>query len=165
MPIRLAQSEDLEQIVAIYNASIPGRMATADTLPIAVESRAKWFHAHEPSSRPLWVAQEEGKVTGYLGLRNFYGRPAYRITAEVAVYVHPEAHRRGIASGLLRHCLEHSPRLGLENLLAFVFAHNTPSVRLFERFGFERWGYLPAVADLDGRRVDLMIMGRKVGDQ
>ena len=39
--IRDAIDSDLETIVAIYNAAIPGRMATADTEPVAVESRAR----------------------------------------------------------------------------------------------------------------------------
>ena len=44
VPIRHAQPDDLPAIVAIYNASIPGRMATADTearrdLPGSLESR------------------------------------------------------------------------------------------------------------------------------
>ena len=39
MNIRDATKTDLESIVEIYNASIPGRRATADTQPIATESR------------------------------------------------------------------------------------------------------------------------------
>ena len=36
MPIRDAARSDLPQIVSIYNASIPGRMATADLVPVTV---------------------------------------------------------------------------------------------------------------------------------
>ena len=37
--IRDAARDDLPAIVAIYNASIPGRLATADTEPVTVASR------------------------------------------------------------------------------------------------------------------------------
>jgi len=47
-------------------------------------------------------------------------------------------------------------------LLAFVFGHNEPSVRLFEAHGFTRWGHLPRVATLDGREADLLILGRRL---
>ena len=172
MPIRNATIDDLPAIVAIYNASIPSRRATADTQPIAVESRRKWFENHGPT-RPLWVAEEadgsgkgsaspSSQVVGYLSFRNFYGRPAYHISAEMAVYVHPLHHRRGIGAALLERAIAVAPSLGLENLLAFVFAHNAPSLRLFERFGFERWGRLPGVAELDDVRVDLVILGRRI---
>ena len=38
MIIRDAREADLPAIVAIYNATIPERMATADTEPVSVES-------------------------------------------------------------------------------------------------------------------------------
>jgi L-amino acid N-acyltransferase YncA len=161
MTIRDGTLNDLPAIVAIYNASIPGRCATADTEPITVESRHKWFHNHD-RTRPLWVAEMDGRVVGYLSFRNFYGRPAYHITAEMAVYVHPSCQRRGIAARLLDKAVNAAPALGLENLLAFIFSHNEPSLGLFRRFGFEPWGRLPGVAELDGRRVDLTILGKKV---
>ena len=53
MPIRHAMAADLPAIVAIYNASIPGRMATADTQPVTVAQREEWFRAFDPDSRPL----------------------------------------------------------------------------------------------------------------
>ena len=56
-----------------------------------------------------------------------------------------------------------APQLGLRRLLAFIFAHNDPSLALFERAGFERWGLLPEVAELDGRLIDSAILGRRVG--
>ena len=161
MNIRDATIKDLPPIVAIYNASIPGRRATAETEPITVESRKTWFHNHD-AKHPLWVAEEDGKVVGYLSFRNFYGRPAYHVTAEMAIYVHPDHHRRGIAARLLEKAIDTAPSLGLENLLAFIFSHNEPSVGLFKKYGFERWGQLPGVADLDGKRVDLTILGRKI---
>ena len=56
MTIRDATEDDLPAIVAIYNASIPGRIATADTEPVSIESRRDWFRDHDPEKRPLWVA-------------------------------------------------------------------------------------------------------------
>lgn len=162
MVIRHAVPADLPALVAIYNASIPGRMATADTEPVTVESRAEWFRGFDPSSRPLWVWEEAGLLRGWLGLRSFYGRPAYHRTVESAVYVAPEARGRGIAAKLLDHALAACPGLGIANVLAFVFAHNEPSIVLFQRRGFERWGLLPRVCEMDGIERDVMILGRRV---
>jgi L-amino acid N-acyltransferase YncA len=47
-------------------------------------------------------------------------------------------------------------------LLGFIFAHNRPSIALFEQAGFARWGLLPCVAELDGTERDLAILGRRV---
>jgi phosphinothricin acetyltransferase len=43
MIIRDAVESDLPEIVSIYNAPIPGRLATADTEPAAVSGRRAWF--------------------------------------------------------------------------------------------------------------------------
>jgi len=160
--IRSATAADLPAIVAIYNAAIPGRMSTADTEPVSVGDRQEWFSGFDAASRPLWVYEADGTVLGWLGLRSFYGRPAYRKTVESAVYVHPAHQREGIARRLLDHALTECPKLGIANVLAFVFAHNMPSVTLFEAHGFGRWGLLPKVCEMDGREHDLLILGRRI---
>ena len=162
MTIRDATQADLSAIVAIYNAAIPGRMATADTQPVTVESRRDWFHDHNPNARPLWVALENNIIGGWLSFQSFYGRPAYRATAELSIYVAEDFQRKGIGSALLANAIEHAPRLGLKTLLGFIFAHNDASLRLFEKLGFQRWGVLPQVAELDGVERDLIIVGRRV---
>ncbi len=163
MDLRPATMDDLAAIVEIYNASIPARIATADTQPVSLESRRGWFHQHSPESHPLWVAEVDGSVAAWLGLAAFYGRPAYAHTAEVSLYVHPEHQRRGLGTALLQHALAQAPALHLETLLAFIFGHNLPSLVLFSRQAFERWGLLPQVAELDQVRRDLVILGRAVG--
>jgi L-amino acid N-acyltransferase YncA len=162
MTIRHARTGDLPAIVAIYNAAIPGRMATADTEPVNVAQREEWFASFTPESRPLWIYESEGAVVGWLSLRSFYGRPAYRRTVESGVYVAPEHQRAGIARKLLSHALEECPRLGIANVLAFVFSHNMPSVTLFEAHGFGRWGLLPKVCEMDGREHDVLILGKRL---
>jgi L-amino acid N-acyltransferase YncA len=163
-PIRFAQPADLPRIVAIYNASIPGRMATADTEPVTVASRESWFAEFDPARRPLWVLTDltAGTVLGWLSLRSFYGRPAYAATVEAGVYTDLSARRRGVGKSLLNHAIASCPRLGIRTILAFVFAHNAPSIALFERAGFAAWGRLPAVAELDGVERDLAILGRRI---
>jgi len=139
-------------------------MATADTSPVTVADRVAWFRAFSPEERPLWVNSEgaNAPIDGWLGLRSFYGRPAYQATVEVGVYIAPAARRHGLARTLLEHAVHAAPTLGVRTLLGFIFAHNTPSLALFEQAGFARWGMLPRVAELDGTERDLAILGRRV---
>jgi L-amino acid N-acyltransferase YncA len=162
MTIRHARRSDLPGIVAIYNASIPGRMATADLTPVTVADREAWFSEFDPARRPLFVACADGadEALGWLSLRSFYGRPAYAGTVEVGIYTSPAARRQGYGRALLGHALRAAPSLGITRLLAFTFAHNEPSLALFRGFGFETWGRLPGVAKLDGVSRDLLILGR-----
>src|SRR5690606_24896892 len=103
---RPAKRDDLDQIVQIYNATIPSRQVTADTVPVSVESRVAWFAEHSPNFRPLWVAESESRIAGWLSFSSFYGRPAYDRTAELSVYVHEAFRKRGVASNFLRQALE-----------------------------------------------------------
>jgi phosphinothricin acetyltransferase len=162
MLIRDASESDLPDIVAIYNSTIPGRMVTADTEPVTVNDRLSWFHEHKKGFRPLRVAEDEGHVVAWLSFQSFYGRPAYRATAEISIYV-SEAHRKkGIGSMLLKRAITQGPGWGLKTLMGFIFAHNEPSLRLFEKYRFERWGHFPRVAELDGIERDLVIVGRRL---
>jgi L-amino acid N-acyltransferase YncA len=160
--VRDARAEDLPAIVAIYNETIPTRQATADLEEVSVESRQTWFERHGPGHHPLWVAEADGAVAAWLSFETWHERPAYARSAEVSVYVRSDQRRRGLGRLLLTRAIDRAPELGLRTLLGVVFAHNAGSVRLFEAFGFERWGLLPGIAELDGVERDVVILGRRV---
>ncbi|MSP21528.1 MAG: N-acetyltransferase family protein [Dehalococcoidia bacterium] len=159
---RVATRLDLPRILEIYNSTIPGRMATADLEPVSVESRVPWFEEHTPDQRPLWVAAESANVIAWLSFSSFYGRPAYSGTAELSIYVDETRRGEGLGAYLLEAALAHASRIGVTTLFGFIFAHNAPSLALFEGHGFARWAHLPRVAVLDGVERDLVIVGRRV---
>mgnify|MGYP001950957632 CR=1 FL=1 len=159
---RIATLEDLPIIVGIYNSTIPSRMVTADLEPVTVEDRLQWFHEHTPEKRPLWVVECEGNICGWVSLQSFYGRPAYHATVEISIYLHENYRGQGLGKKILSKVMEECPQFGIETLLAFIFGHNEPSLQLFYHFGFEKWGHLPEVAELDGVKRDLLILGRKI---
>ena len=162
--LRDATLADLPAIVDIYNSTVPMRTVTADTEPVSVESRLPWFHAHGPQTRPLWVAQrtDTDQLDGWVSFSDFYGRPAYRATAEVSIYLAETARGSGLGRTLLAQALAAAPGLGISTVLGFIFGHNEASLRLFRSFGFTPWGTLERVAVLDGIERDLIIMGRRV---
>src|ERR1700674_66175 len=156
---RDALPEDLPRIVDIYNETIPSRMVTADLSPVSVESRRAWFAEHTAQRRPLWVVEKAAQTVGWLSYQSFYGRPAYSVTGEISVYLDAQHRGRGLGRIVLQRAIDYAPHLGLRNLLGFIFLHNAPSLALFEGFGFARWGTLPDVAELDGVRRTLVIVG------
>ncbi len=166
--LRDARENDLPAIVEIYNAAIPGRMATADTVSISVESRADWFAQHNSQTRPLWVlerkleSESKLEIIAWISLNSFYGRPAYQATAEVSLYVASNHHGEGIGTRLLQKMIAHCPDFGVETLVGFVFAHNLASLKMNGKVGFQQWGFLPEVAQLDGEKRDLIIVGLKI---
>lgn len=165
MGLRVAVEQDLPRIVEIYNAAIPTRRSTADTEIVTTGSRLEWFRKHTPERRPLLVYEGAAEVVAWISFEDFYGRPAYQHTAELSIYVSPEHQGRLLGKRLLREAEELAPRLGIQNLVGFVFAHNTPSLRLLQAFGYQEWGRLPDVAQMDGKEYSLCILGKRLEDQ
>ena len=149
-------------MVAIYNSTVASRMVTADLAPVSVASRLTWFQEHNPHFRPLWVVEEAQSVIAWLSFSSFYGRPAYNKTAEISIYIDEAWRGQGLGSYLLKTAIARSPETGVDTLLGFIFGHNTHSLRLFKKFGFEQWGWLPKVAELEGVKRDLAILGLKI---
>ncbi|HJX26023.1 MAG TPA: GNAT family N-acetyltransferase [Chthoniobacterales bacterium] len=162
MRIRDALESDLPAIVDIYNATVPTRMVTAELEPTTVEARLPWFRTHTPDRHPFWVMEIDGQIAGWLSVQSFLPRCAYRGTAELSVYVDQRFRRRGVARTLLEGAIARASSLEINAMVGFIFAHNEPSLKLFERLGFEHWGLLPRVAQLDGIERDLTIVGRHV---
>ncbi|MBB6269744.1 phosphinothricin acetyltransferase [Pedobacter cryoconitis] len=160
---RNATLPDLEPIVAIYNSTIASRMVTADTEPVSVESKMKWFEQHTSTKHPLWVIENENnQIIGWISFQAFYGRPAYNGTAEISIYLDENQRGKGMGKKILAYSLNKCAELGIKTILGFIFVHNEPSLKLFRYFGFEDWGTLPDVAVLDGEEKSLKILGKRI---
>ncbi|UOY87049.1 GNAT family N-acetyltransferase [Bacillus glycinifermentans] len=164
MKLRIAKKEDLHTVVDIYNSTIASRMVTADTEPVTVEDKLGWFLGHT-EARPLYIVENDAQeCIGWISFESFYGRPAYAKTAEISIYLH-EAHRgKGMGSAVLKKALDQAPKLGIRSLMAFIFAHNEPSISLFQKHGFSEWGNFPGIAEMDGNRYDLKILGKELNE-
>lgn len=156
--------DDLPRIVEIYNSTVPGRIVTADTEPVTVESRLKWFHEHSPEKRPLWVIHRPGSddIICWISFQSFYGRPAYNATVEVSIYLDEAVRGQGVGKLALNYAIQQAPKYGIKTLLGFIFAHNEPSLKLFKTFGFEEWANMPNIAELDGVERGLIILGKRI---
>ena len=159
MTIRDAREADLPAIIKIYNAAIRTRISTAQLETVTLDDRRNWLKDHSPDRHPFWVLEMEGQLAGWLTLKSFLPRGAYRDTSEVSVYVDENFRRRGVGRALLREAIARAPELGITAMVGLIFAHNQPSLRLFAALGFEKWGLLPGVARLDDIERDLTIMG------
>lgn len=159
---RDAERSDLARIVEIYNSTIASRMVTADTEPVSVQSREKWFYEHSSTHRPLWVMQLQGEIVGWVSFQSFYGRPAYNGTVEISIYLDPNQRGKGLGKKALAYSISKAPALGVDTLVGFIFAHNEPSLKLFSYFGFQQWAHMPNIAVMDGKEYSLKILGKRI---
>ncbi len=175
--VQRASDEDLSEILLIYNQSIAGKQATANLEPVTYEERAAWFAEHiDSATRPIYVVrmlesaiedgmQKEGaSIVAWGSFSDLYARPAYHISSEISIYIHNDYHGQGLGSLLVRWMLQQAPSLGIHNVAALIFAHNRPSLGLFRNLGFEQWGLMPQVCDMDGFIADVVMLGKNVRD-
>lgn len=161
---RLAILNDLPELVNIYNQSIATKQSTAMLQQMNVAERQAWFDEHQSPIRPLIVAvcQETGKVLAYGSFSDLYPMTAYHISSEISIYVDENAKGKGIGKQMLDILLNLAPSCQIQQVVAKIFAHNQPSLNLFRQYGFEQWGYLPQVCDMDGFIADVVILGKTV---
>lgn len=179
--VERATLSDLIAILDIYNQSIAGKQATANLRPVTVTERATWFEEHVNNwTRPLYVVKtmtknvclsannseqsnhqkiESTQIVAWGSFSDLYARTAYRISSEISIYLHRDFHGKGLGSMLASWMLMQASSLGISNVVALIFAHNQPSLGLFYKLGFEQWGYMPQVCDMDGFIADVVMLG------
>lgn len=142
--IHPASPADLASINAIFNYFVAHSTCVWTTTPYSEAERVAWYEEHG-ASMPVLVAESGGRVVGWGALGSF--RTAYTLagTLEDSVYVHHNFHRQGIGSRLLTELIEAGRRNGLRSILANISADQTPSIRLHEKFGFEKVAHLRQV--------------------
>lgn len=178
--VQKADIDDLPKILSIYNQSIAGKQATANWEPVTVTERTAWFNEHlNNPMRPIYVVKainKECQTTDQVFVQNqatsemvawgsfsdLYARPAYHISSEISIYLHQGYHGKGLGSLLTRWMLTQALSLNIRNVVALIFAHNQPSLGLFSKLGFEQWGYMPQVCDMQGFTADVVMLGKTI---
>ena len=163
MNFRKANFNDLHALIAIYNQAVEAGNATADQEAVDPTTRKAWLEDHVDSDYPIFILENEQNMIGWASLSPYRkGRKALRETAEISYYLDYRYHGQGYGKKLLRYVMDVCPKLGIYYLFALLLEVNTTSVTILEQFGFERWGYMPEVANLNGQRCAHLIYGRKL---
>lgn len=159
--IRHATHDDLPAIDAIYNQAVACGLLTADTEPVSSAERGEWFGRFVPDAYPLFVYEMDGQVVGWASLSPHRpGRKALEEVAEISFYVDFAHHGKGIGSRLVAHCEAQSAVLRKRVFFSITIESNRASLRLLERHGYERWGYLPDVIRVGNARRGQVYMGK-----
>ena len=163
--VQHADIDDLAAVLAIYNQSIAGKQATANLAPVTNAEREQWFADHVTNpKRPIYVVKANtvhstATIIAWGSFSDLYPRTAYHISSEISIYLHHDYHGQGLGSLLAKWMIVQAPTLGIYNIVALVFAHNKPSLGLFYKLGFEQWGYMPQVCDMQGFIADVVMLG------
>lgn len=140
--IRMASREDIPAILEIY---APYVAHTAISFEYAVPTLEDFTARFERiTARFPWLVWEEnGKILGYAYGSLPWERAAFQWCAEVSIYLHPDAHRRGIGSALYRVLEQLLSLQGYLKVYAVVTTANRASVEFHEKAGYRLTASFP----------------------
>jgi RimJ/RimL family protein N-acetyltransferase len=136
--VRDATPADVDALVdMLVEVAGEGRWIATEA-PVDAERRRRRMAADvEAADVVVLVAEAGGDPVGQLGLELArYG------VADLGMLVAAGWRRRGVGTALLAEAVRRARAAGAHKLTLQVWPHNTAAIALYERFGFQREGYL-----------------------
>lgn len=131
MVIRPLEETDRPALEAMYEDYTHADRAQGIP-PRTPERREEWLERILEDGRHV-VADRDGRIVGHV----FY-IPAAHPEPELAVFVHPEWHGRGIGTELCRHVVAFARDADREALVLDVERRNRAAIAVYRKLGFER---------------------------
>ncbi|HVF20261.1 MAG TPA: GNAT family N-acetyltransferase, partial [Mycobacteriales bacterium] len=157
------REEERGRACQIVNHWIETSTATFHEEPLDVTAFSAEVVDHADARHGCFGIRVDGELVGYAVIAAFKGRCAYRHSAEVSVYLAPDAAGRGLGRQAIAYALEHARSHGLHVLLAVVCTENVASLAAFGRAGFAEVGRLREVGSKFGRLLDVAYLELMLG--
>ncbi|HLW93237.1 MAG TPA: GNAT family N-acetyltransferase [Roseiarcus sp.] len=159
MLIRDATTEDVPQILAIYNDVIATSTAIYAVAPATLGDRAEWLDARKARGYPVLVGVENDLVLGFSSFGDWRGAwSAYRYTVEHSVHVRADRRGQGVGGRLVEALFPRALAMNMHVIIGAIDAANEGSLRFHQRLGFQRAAHFSEVGHKFGRWLDLVFM-------
>ncbi len=153
MKVRQAERVDAIEIAFIFNHFIATSHATFEIDPVDDTEIAKRINEARSAGYPFLVCTDDTGLLGFAYGKRFRPRPAYVHSIETSVYVKPGNDLRGIGSALYTELLKVLGDCDFHAVIGGISLPNNASVRLHEKFGFQKVAHFREV----GRKFDRWI--------
>lgn len=157
--IRLTRltEKDLPFVLELYNYYTLHSTAVYFIEPITLEEVRAIVPIGNQLYRSFLIRDKNDEAVGFCYFNRFKERPAFRVSVEVTIYLHPGQTGKGFGSEAL-HLLESYIRAGgFTNAVALIDSANDASIRLFRRHGYECCARIQSVAEKMGQLLTLEI--------
>lgn len=153
--IRNAVTEDLPQMLEIYNDIILNTTAIYDYDAHTLEMRTNWFNDRMKQNLPVIVAVDNEEIVGFGSFGLFRAWAAYKFSVEHSVYVKNNQRGKGIGRMVLSQLIVEAENRNFHTMLAGIDASNEASIRLHEQLGFKEVAHFKEVGYKFDRWLDL----------
>lgn len=150
------REQDLEAVLTLYNYYIATSTATFSIEPLEMDEMKRIMFSGIVRY-PSFCIYEDQVFLGYVLLNRYKPREAYDQTAEVTIYLAPEAIGKGIGKQALTFIEGFAKDNAFRALLAVVCAENEESIRLFKKFDYFQCGHFREVGKKFNRILDIYV--------
>ena len=154
-------SDDIEKCLEIYNYYILNSTATFEEYPLSLPAFKERI-LNITKKYPFLVAQSSSKIIGYAYLDEYNSRSAYRITADLSVYLSAAETAKGAGSALLNELIARAKAQNIEMIVSLITEENAPSIAFHEKHGFKKSGFLEDVGIKFKRHLGVYFYQKKI---
>jgi phosphinothricin acetyltransferase len=147
--IRNVVIEDAKEIVDIYNYYVVNTIITFDKTPFSTTDFEEKIKTTS-SEFPFYVYEENNEILGYAYGSKWRKKPSYDNTVEITIYLKNGIQGKGIGTKLYSKLIETLKNQKYHTLIGGLTLPNEVSVKLHEKFGFEKAAHFKEV----GRKFD-----------
>lgn len=111
--------------------------------------------------RSFLIETVEEKPCGFCYYAPFKTKEAFEISVELTIYLKPEFAGHGIGQQVIEQMEPFIWQAGFKNIMALISGENQPSIRLFQRCGYECCAHIKGVAEKFGKHLDLKMFQKQ----
>lgn len=154
MEIRKVEHEDAAQIAEIYNFYVLNTHHSFEQEAISVNEMLDRIDSITETC-PFLVCEIEREIVGLAYAVHYKPRSAYRHSVEVSVYVKDGSMQKGIGTALYKELFAELEKMNVHAIIAGISLPNDASIKLHEKFGFEKVAHFREVGFKMYRWVDV----------
>lgn len=143
--IRPVRALDAPAITAIYNHYILNTVVTFELDPLNDSDIHSRIEQVLTKQLPWFVIEQQGEVVGFAYANTWKERVAYQNTAEITVYIAPQALGKGLGRLLYAALFEALAKTHIHSVIGVVTLPNVASEKLHEQFSMEKAAHFKEV--------------------
>jgi L-amino acid N-acyltransferase YncA len=159
--LEILSQSNWQAVIDIFNYYIIHSFAAYPEQPVGYDFFDVFLNM--AAGYPAVTAQDNlGRVIGFAFLRSYHPAPAFRHTAEITYFIHPDHTRRGLGTKILNHLIQEAKKINITIILANISSLNEISLNFHRQHGFSESGRFHGVGEKFGQKFDVIWMQKDI---